>query len=425
MGTVVFCPCNLLDILKMVVSFRVFKKGSPNNKVTIYLGRRDFIDHVTESDPIDGVLLIDKEYLQGRQVFAQLVCSFRYGKEDDETMGLSFKKELTLADEQVYPPSKHMKSLGKTRLQERLVTKLGPNSFPFQLNFPRHCPTSVSLIPAADDTGSPCGVEYFIRAYVLSNDDTRDESNGRPNRKSIVSMMIRKIQYAPMKPGRQPCTMVRKDFMFSPGDMELEATLDQQLYHHGDTVSVNISIKNNSNKMVKKISAHVLQCIDVAMFAGGHCKARIAGVETTEGCPITPGTTLNKTLKLTPNMKSIRTKAGVAIDGNIREGESNLASSTSLQDENSKDIFGMVISYTVKVKLFLGAIGGELSAELPFILMHPKPNMKKILKADTMGHSTGSTGGGGTYEDNSGFDPVAQALENMSMRPNMAKDKNV
>ena len=82
-------------------------------------------------------------------------------------------------------------------------------------------------------------------------------------------MMIRKIQYAPMKPGRQPCTMVRKDFMFypdfyvshseeiliyllffkvrkdfmfSPGDMELEATLDQQLYHHGDTVSVNIRL---------------------------------------------------------------------------------------------------------------------------------------------------------------------------------------
>ena len=40
--------------------------------------------------------------------------------------------------------------------------------------------------------------------------------------------------------------------------------------------------------------------------------------------------------------------------------------------------------YTVKVKLFLGAIGGELSAELPFILMNPKPNMKKIMKADTL-----------------------------------------
>ena len=69
--SVSFCPgwsFLVVSFKKMVVSFRVFKKASPNNKVTIYLGRRDFIDHVTESDPIDGVLLIDKEYLQGRQV---------------------------------------------------------------------------------------------------------------------------------------------------------------------------------------------------------------------------------------------------------------------------------------------------------------------------------------------------------------------
>ena len=46
--------------------------------------------------------------------------------------------------------------------------------------------------------------------------------------------------------------------------------------------------------MVKKISAHVLQCIDVAMFTGGHAKARVAGTETIEGCPISPGSTLNK-----------------------------------------------------------------------------------------------------------------------------------
>lgn len=35
-------------------------------------------------------------------------------------------------------------------------------------------------------------------------------------------------------------------------------------------------------------------------------------------------------------------------------------------------MFGMVISYTVKVKLYLGAMGGEVTAELPFVLMHPK-----------------------------------------------------
>lgn len=31
-----------------------------------------------------------------------------------------------------------------------------------------------------------------------------------------------------------------------------------------------------------------------------------------------------------------------------------------------------MVSYSAKVKLYLGALSGELVAELPFILMHPK-----------------------------------------------------
>ena len=34
------------------VYFRVFKKGSPNGKITVYLGKRDFVDHITHVDPI-------------------------------------------------------------------------------------------------------------------------------------------------------------------------------------------------------------------------------------------------------------------------------------------------------------------------------------------------------------------------------------
>jgi hypothetical protein len=45
---------------------RVFKKGSPNGKITVYLGKRDFVDHVTHVDPIDGVVLVDPEYLKVR-----------------------------------------------------------------------------------------------------------------------------------------------------------------------------------------------------------------------------------------------------------------------------------------------------------------------------------------------------------------------
>lgn len=47
-------------------------------------------------------------------------------------------------------------------------------------------------------------------------------------------MGIRKVQYAPAKPGPQPCTVVRKDFVLSPGQLELELTLDKQVSRYLD-----------------------------------------------------------------------------------------------------------------------------------------------------------------------------------------------
>ena len=61
----------------MTVSFRVYKKSSNNGRVTLYLGRRDYVDHVTGSDPVDGVVNIDQEFLHDKRVVVQLVCSFR------------------------------------------------------------------------------------------------------------------------------------------------------------------------------------------------------------------------------------------------------------------------------------------------------------------------------------------------------------
>lgn len=47
--------------------------------------------------------------------------------------------------------------------------------------------------------------------------------------RSTVALAFRKVQYAPSKQGRQPCTVVRKDFLLSPGELELEVTLDKQV----------------------------------------------------------------------------------------------------------------------------------------------------------------------------------------------------
>jgi beta-arrestin len=50
-----------------------------------------------------------------------------------------------------------------------------------------------------------------------------------------------------------------------------------------------------------------------------------------------------------------------------------LASSTIIGDPSQKENLGIIVQYKVKVKLCLGALGGDLVAELPFTLMHAKP----------------------------------------------------
>lgn len=64
-----------------------------------------------------------------------------------------------------------------------------------------------------------CGLFFFKFIYLFVH------------RRNFVAMRIRKIQFAPvMRPlSRHPCTIVRKDFMFSPGQLELEAVLDKQV----------------------------------------------------------------------------------------------------------------------------------------------------------------------------------------------------
>ncbi len=75
-------------------------------------------------------MLVDPEYLKDRKVFAHVLAAFRYGREDLDVLGLTFRKDLYLSSLQVYPPLKeNQKPL--TRLQERLIKKLGPNAYPF------------------------------------------------------------------------------------------------------------------------------------------------------------------------------------------------------------------------------------------------------------------------------------------------------
>ena len=117
--------------------------------------------------------MVDESYVKNRRVFVHVLAAFRYGREDLDVLGLSFRKDLFLASAQLYPPQQSYvndlptnpiptiavasnsagnkeKSAGSseqensadpavlsvdvkplTRLQGRLIKKLGPSAYPF------------------------------------------------------------------------------------------------------------------------------------------------------------------------------------------------------------------------------------------------------------------------------------------------------
>jgi len=350
---------------------RVFKKSSPNGKITVYIGRRDFLDHLTHVDPIDGVVLIDPEYLKDRKVYCHVLAAFRYGREDLDVLGLTFRKDLYLATQQVYPPPPESEQTNLTRLQERLIKKLGPNAYPFffQLS-PQTTPASVTLQPAPGDTGKPCGVDYELKTYVA------DSLEDKPHKRNSVRLAIRKLTYAPKKQAPQPSAETSREFIMSSNPLHLEASLDKEMYYHGETISVNVTITNNSNKSVKKVKVSVRQIADICLFSTAQYKCPVAELESEERMPVGPSQTLTKVYAVTPLLSENKDKRGLALDGKLKHEDTNLASSTilpsdSIADPAQKENLGIIVQYKVKVKLIV-AFGGDVSVELPFTLTHPK-----------------------------------------------------
>ncbi|KAG8194551.1 hypothetical protein JTE90_013298 [Oedothorax gibbosus] len=351
---------------------RVFKKSSPNGKLTVYLGKRDFIDHLDHVDPIDGVVLVEKGFIKENKVFCHVLAAFQYGRDDLDVLGLKWRKELFLSSMQVYPPLEENKH-PLTRLQQRLIKKLGSDAYPFFFELPPNGPASVTLQPAQGDTAKPCGVDYEFKAYLGSADASRNAVEDKAHKRNAVRLAIRKLTYAPSRPWEQPSVEVSKEFMMSPNKLHLEASLDKELYCHSEEIAVNISIANNSNRSVKKIKVSVRQWADIILFSTAQYKATVAELESEDGCPVGPGFTLSKVYYLKPLLANNKDKRGLALDGCLKDEDTNLASSTWVTDSTQKENMGIIVKYKVKVKLCLGPLGGDLVAELPFLLMHPKP----------------------------------------------------
>ncbi|XP_077296145.1 phosrestin-2-like [Arctopsyche grandis] len=434
---------------------RVFKKSSPNNKLTLYLCSRDLVIENGVIDKLYGVLCVDQDLSESKKVFGQVTLTFRYGREDEEVMGLKFCNEAVMSLAQLYPPlPTPARCEPNTPLQEALLQRLGSKAHAFSLELTPMAPPSVQLVPAKEYRGAPIGTSYDVRAYIAEDTEaklekrtsvrmgirvvqgggvvghighgttmdtlttyTQSSLNLTPSRDSRLLRLSPKsfknvsspcrrgspLLRPPVLPeetttsgedsvqesslsisGQQsdektiqtviippvPHAIVNKPFLLSDGKVALEASLDKASYSHGEPVKVTVAVNNSSHKTVRRIKVFVVQHVDVCMFSNGKFKNVVALTTSRDECPVSPGGTLNSSYILRPARGT--TKNWIALEDSYSKNGASLASTVICNSNSQEDrnVFAIYVSYYVKVKLSLSAMGGELSLKLPFVLAH-------------------------------------------------------
>ncbi|XP_077387286.1 arrestin 3b, retinal (X-arrestin) [Festucalex cinctus] len=349
---------------------KVFKKTSKNGHISLYLGKRDFVDNLDSVEVVDGVVKVDPSGLDGKKVFVYLACAFRYGSEDLDVIGLSCRKDIWIDRVQVYPPVDG--NATKTPMQESLLKKVGEEGYPFAFQMPTNLPCSVALQPGPNDAGKACGVDFEVKAYIA------DEANPPENiaKKDTCRLIIRKIQFAPTKNNAGPKADISKQFMMSDKPVHLEASLDKKVYYHGDPITVDVKVNNETTKVVKKIQIVVEQLTNVVLYSSDTYTKSVCTEEFGE--TINGNSTFEKSFQVTPLLANNKEKRGLSVDGRLKYEDTNLASTTLSLDD--KEMQGILVSYKVKVNLMVsggGLLGGltssDVTVELPLTLMSPKP----------------------------------------------------
>ncbi|XP_061581492.1 arrestin 3b, retinal (X-arrestin) [Cololabis saira] len=350
---------------------KVFKKTSGNGSIALYLGKRDFVDNVDSVEIVDGVVKVDPSGLDGRKVFVYLACAFRYGTEDLDVIGVSFRRDIWIKRFQVYPATGE--SVASSPIQESLMKKVGEQGCPFSFQMPANLPCSVSLQPGPNDSGKACGVDFEVKAYIAKEVNNIDEVI---EKKDTCRLMIRKIQFAPATNKAGPKVELSKQFMMSDKPVHVEASLEKEIYYHGDPISVSLNINNETTKTVKKIKISVDQLTNVVLYSSDTYTKEVSSQEFAE--TVGANATFNKSFQITPQLSTNKEKRGISVDGRLKDEDTCLASTTLAQGD--KEMQGIIVSYKVKVSITVsgggmlgGLTGSDVVVEIPLTLMSPKP----------------------------------------------------
>uniref|UniRef100_A0A8C6KN25 S-arrestin n=1 Tax=Nothobranchius furzeri TaxID=105023 RepID=A0A8C6KN25_NOTFU len=310
----------------------VFKKVSRDKSVAVYMAKRDFVDHCNFVDPVDGVVVIDPVQLKGKKVYVMLSCTFRYGRQDMDVMGVAFRRDLFVLTRQVFPEMQDKEKLTHTKIQWKLLQKLGDNAYPFFFEFPDNLPCSVSLQPGPSDEGKKCAVEFEVKAFCGENQDEKID------KQSSVRLTIRKIQFSPESTEVAPLSEMTFEFLMSEEPLHVKLYLPKEV-----RVDPVVAMSYNDTDV------YVEQVTNVVLYSNDKYVKSVAKEETNDSVP--SGTTLKKEYTLYPLLA-------------YNKEHTNLASSSIVKQEVLREVQGMLVSYKVVLKM---TASGLVSNQINFI----------------------------------------------------------
>ncbi|KAJ8281662.1 hypothetical protein COCON_G00041810 [Conger conger] len=183
---------------------------------------------------------------------------------------------------------------------------------------------------------------------------------GLPFRKDIC---IQHVQVYPPENG-QPANTPTQDalmkkvgeqghpFTFTPCGVDYE--LKGYIANKADTPAENVE--------KKCVQSHIDQTADVLLYSADKYTKCVLNEEF--GDSVNGNATFEKEYRVTPSLANSKEKRGLALDGRLKDKDTNLASTATLRPGLNRDVAGILVSYKVKVNLMVSSGGflGDLTA---------------------------------------------------------------